>query len=126
MRTLLYINEDSIMLNKFQKAALLSEAGMLGRLLVATAAVASLHGLIATYVAVILATLGSALLTVRIVTLNNSVRVAKELSVFREFVYAALFISWATGAFQMGIIVYFLLYMVLLTLVGELILLKKH
>lgn len=98
---------------------------MVGLLLVAIAALASLHGLIATYVGVILASLGCVLLTVRITTLNNTLRIAKELAMFREFMYAALMFSRATGAFEFGMLLLSLTYMILLTLVPEMALLNK-
>lgn len=114
------------MFNKSSKAALLSEAGMLGRLLVAVAVVAGLHGSHETIWVTAIASLGLFLWLLRLFTLPNSVRIAKELAVFREFQYAAILLAWATGAFSIGMPLWFVLYCVFATFVAEIALLKSN
>lgn len=112
-------------MNKRVKAALFNEAGMLGRILVAVAAVGSLHGFFTTYVAALFSTVGVLLLMARLITLNDNVRIARELAKFREFMYAALFLALATGAFELGLVFAFISYAVFATLVAELLLLRN-
>jgi len=96
-------------MNLNQKALLLLEASMLGRIF---AAVGFILGIMmsSTYGAVILVNLGIVLLLLRYTFIDidfdkdsAEVKRAKELLLFREFIYGALAISVATNAFAFSL-----------------------